>query len=83
MAPETKDPTKDLRTPVMKELFVKAQAQQRRLGWNDAKLCEFATTTLAAADPYHRFKATSVEFLSRLKPGPLGKLVAALEKAIA
>lgn len=75
--------TKDLRSPSMKELFAKVQAQQRRLGWSDAKLCEFATTTLAAADPYHRFKATSVEFLGRLKPGPLGRLLAALEKATA
>ena len=75
--------TKDLRTAAMKELFARVQEQQRRLGFSDAKLCEFATTTLAATDPYHRFKATSVEFLGRLKPGPLQKLLAALEKASA
>jgi hypothetical protein len=75
--------TKDLRNPLMKELFAKVQAQQRRLNWNDAKLCDFATTTLAAADPYHRFKATAVEFLGRLKPGPLQKLLAAMEKTTA
>jgi len=80
MAAET---TKDLRTAPMKELFAKVQEQQRRLNFTDAKLCEFATTTLAAADPYHRFKATSLEFIGRLKTGPLKKLLSALEKTSA
>jgi hypothetical protein len=80
MAAET---AKDLRTAAMKELFARVQEQQRRLHFTDAKLCEFATTTLTAADPYHRFKATSLEFIGRLKTGPLKKLLSALEKATA
>jgi hypothetical protein len=79
-APAAPAPQKDLRNPAMKQLFVKVQEEQRRLGWSDTKLCEFATTTLAALDPYKRFKATTVEFLARLKPEPLGALLASMRK---
>jgi hypothetical protein len=71
----------DLRSPAMKELFAKVQEQQRRLTWSDAKLCEFATATLQPLDPYHKFKATAVEFLGRLRVGQLQPLLKALEKA--
>ena len=71
----------DLRSPAMKALFLKVQEQQRRLGWNDAKLCEFATATLQPLDPYRKFKATAVDFLGRLRVGQLEPLLKALEKA--
>ncbi len=71
----------DLRSPAMKDLFTKVQEQQRRLNWSDARLCEFATATLQPLDPYHKFKATAVEFLARLRIGQLQPLLKALEKA--
>jgi len=72
--------TKDLRSAAMKELFARVQEQQRRLAFSDAKLCDFATETLKALDPYHRFKATTVDFLSRLRVLQLQQLLKALEK---
>jgi hypothetical protein len=71
----------DLRSPAMKELFARVQEQQRRLQWNDAKLCEFATETLKPLDPYRKFKATTLEFVSRLRIGQLKPLLKALETA--
>jgi hypothetical protein len=73
--------SKDLRNPAMKSLYAQVVSQQKRLGWSDAKLCEFATQTLGPTDPYGRLKVTTVEFLSRLRPTLLAKLVEALEKA--
>jgi hypothetical protein len=81
MADPAPTSTKDLRNPRMKDLFARTIEQQKRLGWSDAKLCEFATQTLGPTDPYGRLKVTTVEFLSRLRPTLLEQLVAALEKA--
>jgi hypothetical protein len=72
---------KELRNPKMKALFASVQEQQKRLGWSDAKLCEFATQTLGPLEPYKRLKVTTVEFLARLKPLWLEALVAAMGKA--
>ncbi len=79
-APAAPAPPKELRNPAMRSLFAKVQEQQRRLGWSEAKLCEFATAALGALDPYKRFKATTAEFLARLRPVPLEQLLAALVK---
>jgi hypothetical protein len=73
-------PAPDVKTPAMKELFARVQAEQRRLGWSDAKLCEFATRTLQARDPYKRFQCASLEFLSRLRPVPMRALLEELGK---
>src|SRR6185295_7836187 len=72
---------KDLRSTAMKELFARVVEQQRRLGFSDARLCEFATETLKPLDPYRKFKATSVDFLSRLRVLQMKQLLKALEKA--
>ena len=72
---------KDLRSPQMKQLYQKIQEQQKRLGYSDVQLCEFATKTLAPLDPYKKFKATTPGFLARLKPGLLQHLLAALESS--
>lgn len=73
--------SKELRSADMKALFTRVQEQQRRLGYSDARLCEFATQTLHPLDPYKRFKATSVEFLTRLRVPLLQQLLKALEAA--
>ena len=71
----------DVRSPEMKQLFQKIQAEQKRLGWSDAQLAEFANKTVGPTDPYGRLKVTTVEFLSRIRPNLLAKLVEALAKA--
>ena len=71
---------KELRNPAMKALFAEIVGHQKRLGWSDAKLCEFATQTLGPTDPYGRLKVTTVEFLSRVRPTLLAKLAEALAK---
>ncbi len=76
-----KDANKELRSAEMKQLFVQIQDQQRRLGWNDAKLCEFATQTLVALDPYKKLKITTVDFLGRLRVVQLQALHKAISAA--
>jgi len=73
-------PPKDPRDPAMREHFARVQSEQRRLGWDDAKLCEFATKALATSDPYGRLKVTTIDFASRLRPTLLKSLAAALAK---
>jgi hypothetical protein len=70
----------DVRSPEMKQRFQKILVEQKRLGWSDAQLCEFATKTVGPTDPYGRLKVTTVEFLSRLRPELLNQTLAALEK---
>jgi len=74
-------PPKQLISPEMKQLYAQIQEQQKRLGWNDAKLCEFATQLLGPADPYKKLKIGTVAFLQRLRVGLLQPLLAALKKA--
>lgn len=72
---------KELISPEMKALFAEVAAEQQRLAWSDAKLCEFATATLGPADPYKKLKITTVEFLRRLRVGRLHLLLGALRAA--
>ncbi len=72
---------KELISPAMKELFAAIVEQQKRLGWTDAKLCEFATATLGPADPYKKLKITTIEFLRRLRVGRMQLLLTALRAA--
>lgn len=72
---------KELISPAMKALFAEVAAEQKRLAWSDAKLCEFATATLGPADPYKKLKITTVEFLRRLRVGRLHLLLGALRAA--
>jgi len=74
-------PPRDMRTEVIKGLFAQVQAEQRRLGWSDAKLVEFANATLGPLDAYKRLKVTTLEFLSRIRPTLLETLLAAMKKA--
>jgi hypothetical protein len=74
-------PPKQLISPAMKELYAQVQEQQKRLGWNDAKLCEFATQLLGPADPYKKLKIGTIEFLQRLRVGLLEPLLEALKKS--
>ena len=74
-------PPRDMRTEVIKGLFAQIQAEQRRLGWSDAKLVEFANATLGPLDAYKRLKVTTLEFLSRIRPTLLETLLAAMKKA--
>jgi hypothetical protein len=71
---------KDLSNPLMKELGAKIEAEQKRLGFSDAKLCEFATETLKPRDPYRKLTITSAAFLMRLRPTVLETLLAALTR---
>lgn len=72
---------RDLRSPAMRQLVEQITAQQRRLAWNDSKLCEFATQVLAPRDPYRRLKVSSTEFLGRLRVPHLTVLRDALTSA--
>jgi hypothetical protein len=74
-------PPKQLISPEMKQLYAQIQEQQKRLGWSDAKLCEFATQLLGPADPYKKLKIGTIEFLQRLRVGLLEPLLAAVKKA--
>lgn len=80
-APAAPAAPKQLVSPAMKSLYEQVVAEQRRLGWNDAKLCEFATATLGPSDPYKRLKITTLEFLQRLRVPLLERLLAALRGA--
>lgn len=72
---------KQLISPAMTALFASLVEQQKRLGWNDAKLCEFATQTLGPLDPYKKLKITTIAFIRRLRVTRLSALLAALQKA--
>jgi ABC-type transporter MlaC component len=73
-------PPKELISPAMKHLFAQVQEQQKRLQWDDAKLCAFATQVLGPADPYKKLKIGTVDFLRRLRVGRLELLLGALSK---
>ena len=70
----------EVRSPEMKQLFQKIQGEQKRLGWSDAQLVEFANKIAGPTDPYGRLKITTVEFLSRLRPELLRKVAETLAK---
>lgn len=74
-------PPKELISPEMKQLFVLIQDQQKRLGWDEAKLCVFATQALGPTDPYKKLKITTEAFIRRLRVPQLQTLLAALQKA--
>ncbi|MBM4015151.1 MAG: hypothetical protein FJ293_09350 [Planctomycetes bacterium] len=74
-------PPKELISPAMKQLAILIEDEQKRLGWDEAKLCAFATQLLGAADPYKKLKITTFSFIRRLRVPRLEALLAALRKA--
>jgi hypothetical protein len=73
-------PPKDLISPEMKQLAVLVEDQQKRLGWDEAKLCAFATALLGPTDPYKKLKITTLSFIRRLRVPRLKALLAALQR---
>ena len=74
---------KDYRSAAMRQLFEQIVAEQKRLGWSDARLCEFATQTLGPRDPYKKLKITAVDFIGRLRVPQLTELAKAITAATA
>lgn len=74
-------PPKDFRSDEMRRLFARIQGEQKRLGWSDAKLAEFANQVLAPTDPYKKVQITTVDLISRLRARFLTILLEALAKA--
>ena len=72
---------RDFVSLAMKQLFVLIQDQQKRLGWSETKLSEFANQVLGPTDPYKKLKITTTSFISRLRVPLLQTLLAALQKA--
>ncbi len=74
-------PPKELISPEMRQLAVLIEDQQKRLGWDEPKLCAFATQLLGPTDPYKKLKITSLSFIRRLRVPRLTLLLAELSKA--